>query len=89
MSVCVLEKGAEVGAHILSGNVFQPTALDELIPDWKEKGAPVSLGAALPVKAATAFAECFARAAHAVCNHTNSWTHQQPKITFTILQRVR
>lgn len=54
LSVCVLEKGAEVGAHILSGNVFQPTALDELIPDWKEKGAPVSLGAGLPVKAATA-----------------------------------
>ncbi|WP_371078987.1 NAD(P)/FAD-dependent oxidoreductase, partial [Salmonella enterica] len=36
LSVCVVEKGAEVGAHILSGNVFQPTALDELIPDWKE-----------------------------------------------------
>ena len=36
LSVCVIEKGAEVGAHILSGNVFQPTALDELLPDWKE-----------------------------------------------------
>ena len=35
LSVCVLEKGAEVGAHILSGNVLQPTALDELIPDWR------------------------------------------------------
>lgn len=34
-SVCVIEKGSEVGAHILSGNVFQPTALDELIPDWR------------------------------------------------------
>eukprot|EP00301_Raphidiophrys_heterophryoidea_P000002 c10000_g1_i1.p1 GENE.c10000_g1_i1~~c10000_g1_i1.p1 ORF type:complete len:604 (-),score=157.25 c10000_g1_i1:124-1890(-) len=41
VSVCVLEKGAEVGAHILSGNCFQPTALNELIPDWKEKEAPI------------------------------------------------
>jgi len=39
ISVCVVEKAAEVGAHILSGNVFQPTALDELFPDWKEQGA--------------------------------------------------
>ena len=41
ISVCVLEKGAEVGAHILSGNVFETRALDELIPEWKEKKAPV------------------------------------------------
>mmetsp|Transcript_8264 Transcript_8264/g.15850 ORF Transcript_8264/g.15850 Transcript_8264/m.15850 type:complete len:549 (+) Transcript_8264:86-1732(+) len=41
MSVCVLEKGSELGAHILSGNVFETRALDELIPDWKEKGAPI------------------------------------------------
>jgi len=37
----VVEKGAEVGAHILSGNVFEPRALTELFPDWKEKGAPL------------------------------------------------
>ncbi|CAB1111899.1 unnamed protein product [Ectocarpus sp. CCAP 1310/34] len=42
LSVCVLEKGEEVGSHILSGNVFEPRGLDELIPDWKEKGAPVA-----------------------------------------------
>ncbi|MCZ6885703.1 MAG: electron transfer flavoprotein-ubiquinone oxidoreductase [Alphaproteobacteria bacterium] len=41
VSVCVVEKGSEVGAHILSGAVLDPRALDELIPDWKEKGAPV------------------------------------------------
>ena len=40
-SVCVLEKGSEIGAHILSGAVIDPTALNELIPDWKEKGAPL------------------------------------------------
>ncbi|OPH18598.1 hypothetical protein FE88_25140, partial [Azospirillum brasilense] len=40
LSVCVVEKGSEVGAHLLSGAVFEPHALDELIPDWKEKGAP-------------------------------------------------
>ena len=40
-SVCILEKGSEVGAHILSGNVFETRALDELIPDWKEKKAPI------------------------------------------------
>lgn len=41
INVCVLEKGSEVGAHILSGNVFDPKALNELIPDWKEQDTPV------------------------------------------------
>jgi electron-transferring-flavoprotein dehydrogenase len=41
LNICVLEKGAEVGAHILSGNVFETKALDELLPKWKEEGAPV------------------------------------------------
>ena len=41
ISVAVLEKGAEVGAHILSGAVVDPISLNELIPDWKEKGAPL------------------------------------------------
>jgi electron-transferring-flavoprotein dehydrogenase len=41
VSVAVLEKGAEVGAHILSGAVIDPSGLNELIPDWKEKGAPL------------------------------------------------
>lgn len=41
ISVCVLEKGSELGAHILSGAVVDPRALTELIPDWKEKGAPL------------------------------------------------
>ena len=43
LSVCVLEKGSEVGAHILSGAVLDPKALDELIPDWKEKGSPLTV----------------------------------------------
>ncbi len=43
LSVCVLEKGSEVGAHILSGAVIDPIALNELIPDWKEKGAPLNI----------------------------------------------
>ena len=41
ISVCVLEKGSEVGAHILSGAVIDPVALNELIPDWKQRGAPL------------------------------------------------
>ena len=41
VSVCVLEKGSEIGAHILSGAVIDPIAINELIPDWKEKGAPI------------------------------------------------
>jgi electron-transferring-flavoprotein dehydrogenase len=41
ISVCLLEKGSEVGAHILSGAVIDPISLNELIPDWKEKGAPI------------------------------------------------
>jgi len=41
ISICVVEKGSEVGAHILSGNVIDPKALNELIPDWEEKGAPL------------------------------------------------
>jgi electron-transferring-flavoprotein dehydrogenase len=40
-SVCVLEKGSEIGAHILSGAVIDPAGLNALIPDWKEKGAPL------------------------------------------------
>ncbi|WP_124082216.1 electron transfer flavoprotein-ubiquinone oxidoreductase [Pigmentiphaga humi] len=42
IGVCVLEKGGEIGAHILSGAVVDPRALAELIPDWKEKGAPLN-----------------------------------------------
>lgn len=42
LSVCVLEKGAEVGAHILSGAVIDPVALNELIPNWRELGAPLN-----------------------------------------------
>ncbi|MEH6550878.1 MAG: electron transfer flavoprotein-ubiquinone oxidoreductase [Pseudomonadales bacterium] len=42
VSVCVVEKGSEVGAHILSGAVFEPTAMNELFPDWKERGAPLN-----------------------------------------------
>lgn len=41
LSVVVVEKGSEIGAHILSGNVFEPTGLNELFPDWKARGAPV------------------------------------------------
>jgi len=41
LSVCVVDKGAEVGAHILSGAVFEPRALNELIPDWRDRGAPL------------------------------------------------
>lgn len=43
ISVCVLEKGSEVGAHILSGNVFETRALDELIPNWQDLGAPLKV----------------------------------------------
>ncbi|HET8611706.1 MAG TPA: electron-transfer flavoprotein:ubiquinone oxidoreductase, partial [Sphingomonas sp.] len=43
LSVCVLEKGSEVGAHILSGAVIDPIALDDLIPDWREKGSPLTV----------------------------------------------
>ena len=42
ITVCVVEKGSEIGAHILSGAVVDPIALGELIPDWKEKGAPLN-----------------------------------------------
>lgn len=41
VSICVVEKGSEVGAHILSGAVFEPSALNELFPDWKEREAPL------------------------------------------------
>ncbi|MEZ5690914.1 MAG: electron transfer flavoprotein-ubiquinone oxidoreductase [Rickettsiales bacterium] len=41
IKVCILEKASEVGAHILSGCVFETKAIDELLPDWKEQGAPI------------------------------------------------
>jgi electron-transferring-flavoprotein dehydrogenase len=43
LAVCILEKGSEVGAHILSGAVIDPIALDELIPDWRDKGCPLEV----------------------------------------------
>ncbi|MFP6741473.1 MAG: electron transfer flavoprotein-ubiquinone oxidoreductase [Alphaproteobacteria bacterium] len=45
VNVCVLEKGSEVGAHILSGAVLEPRALNELLPDWKAQGAPLNTAA--------------------------------------------
>ncbi|HTO58199.1 MAG TPA: electron transfer flavoprotein-ubiquinone oxidoreductase [Pseudomonadales bacterium] len=42
ISVCVIEKGSEIGAHILSGALFEPRALNELFPDWRERGAPLN-----------------------------------------------
>src|SRR2546427_7669781 len=41
LSIAVLEKGKEIGAHIISGAVMDPRGINELMPDWKEKGAPV------------------------------------------------
>ena len=46
VSVCVLEKGSEIGAHILSGAVIEPRALDELLPEWRSHGAPLVTPAA-------------------------------------------
>ena len=43
LSVCILEKGSEVGAHILSGAVVDPKGINELIPDWRERGAPLTV----------------------------------------------
>lgn len=42
LSVCLIEKAAEIGGHLLSGAVFEPRALNELMPDWQEKGAPLT-----------------------------------------------
>lgn len=42
LNICLLEKGSEIGAHLLSGAAFEPRALDELIPDWQDKGAPLN-----------------------------------------------
>ena len=42
ISVCVIEKGSEIGAHILSGAIFEPRAMNELFPDWRERGAPLN-----------------------------------------------
>ena len=41
LNVCLLEKGSEIGAHILSGNVFETRALDELLPNWKDLNSPI------------------------------------------------
>ena len=43
LNICILEKGSEVGAHILSGNVFETKALDELLPNWKNENAPIKI----------------------------------------------
>ena len=46
LGVCVLEKGSEIGAHILSGAVVDPRSLDELLPDWRTSGCSLAMGAA-------------------------------------------
>src|SRR5262245_49421004 len=46
VSVCIVEKGSEIGAHILSGAVIEPRALDELLPEWRSLGAPLVTRAA-------------------------------------------
>jgi electron-transferring-flavoprotein dehydrogenase len=46
LSICMLEKGSEIGAHIVSGAILETTALDELFPSWREQGAPVSTAVA-------------------------------------------
>jgi electron-transferring-flavoprotein dehydrogenase len=46
LNVCVVEKGSDIGSHIISGNIFEPRALNELLPDWKSMGAPIRV----PVK---------------------------------------
>ncbi len=43
LSICVVEKGAQVGAHIISGAILEPIALNELLPDWRAKQAPVKV----------------------------------------------
>ena len=74
-SVCVLEKGSEIGAHILSGAVMDPRALSELIPEWKEKGAPLPYaGRARPVPLpdrARQVRSAFLRATGCFKNHGN------------------
>ena len=42
LTICILEKGSEIGAHILSGAVLETRSLNELIPDWKDRGAPLN-----------------------------------------------
>jgi len=68
-SICLLEKGSEIGAHILSGNVFQPNALDELIPNWKERNAPLNV----PVKKDKIFyfLKKFGYTCSCICNASN------------------
>ncbi len=45
LAICVVEKGSEIGAHIMSGAVMEPRALNELLPDWKTRGAPITVAA--------------------------------------------
>ena len=75
ISVCVLEKGSEVGAHILSGAVIDPIALNELIPDWRERGR----AAQYPGQRRTA-STCWARAgALRIPNVADAAAHEQPR----------
>jgi electron-transferring-flavoprotein dehydrogenase len=69
----VLEKGSEVGAHILSGAVLDPCGLDALIPDWKEKGAPITAGEA------TTSSTCWARRADPHPELADAAADEQPR----------
>ena len=78
IAVCVVEKGSEIGAHILSGAVFEPRALNELIPDWRERGAPLDdPGERRPLSAADAIARV--SAADAAADAQSRQLHHQPR----------
>src|SRR6267142_2670120 len=90
IGVCVIEKGSEIGAHILSGAVMDPRALSELLPDWKERGAPLKtpvvedrflfLGGSGALKVPNAFLpECFRNHGNYVVSLGNvcRWLGQQ------------
>jgi flavin-dependent dehydrogenase len=73
LSVCVVEKGGEIGSHILSGNVFEPHALDELLPNWKELGAPLKVGEI------SRFANLFPSSESHIGVTREEWSHQPRK----------
>lgn len=82
VSVCVVEKGAEVGAHILSGNCFEPRALNELIPDWLQNDPP-------PVTPVTSDRISFLTEKHAIPLPIPPQLHNEGNYIMSLSQMVR
>ena len=89
LSVCVIEKGSEVGAHIVSGAVIETKALDELIPDWKSKNSPLNtMGIAAPCSFEVSHKQIPSYKLHVLYYNFPELGKSSSKVTKSVIDRI-